>query len=57
MNDFRFPTFEDHARAQRERERRKTPAERLAWLWEAKMLARTLAQATKIAPTDGGGGK
>lgn len=54
MNDFRFPTFEDHARAQREREQRKTPAERLAWLWEAKMLARTLAQATKIAPTDGG---
>lgn len=54
MNDFRFPTFEEHAREQRARERQKTPAERLAWLWEAKMVAQTLVQAEKVAPSGSG---
>ncbi len=53
MSDFRFPSFDEHAKQQRERELAKTPAERLAWLWQARLFALSLAAyARASAPRD-----
>ncbi len=42
MNEFRLPSFDQHAEQQRERELAKTPAEGLAWLWQALLFALSL---------------
>ncbi len=47
MTDVHFPSFDEHARQQRERELEKTPAERLAWLWQARLFALALEKTAK----------